>query len=110
MKDINEAIKQLNDDIDTVKYVYKDTMLSKSPDAPFGTNKEYFVKCYETAIEALEKQISTTMFMEKLEAWEAKLIETDECWVNGLPKLTQELYDEWMELQKERNELLGRFK
>jgi len=62
----------------------------------------------EEIARASEKEILTTMFMEKLEAWEAKLIMTDECWKNGLPKLTQELYDEWIALQQERNKLLNR--
>lgn len=43
----------------------------------------------------------------KIVLWEAKLVETDKCWQNDLPQLNQELYDEWIELQKERNELLG---
>ena len=42
----------------------------------------------------------------KIELWEAKLVETDECWQDNFPRLNQELYDEWIELQKERNELL----
>jgi len=42
----------------------------------------------------------------KIVLWEAKLVETDECWKGDLPQFTQKLYDEWMGLQKERNELL----
>lgn len=42
----------------------------------------------------------------KIELWETKLIETDECWQDNFPRLNQELYDEWIELQGERNELL----
>lgn len=42
----------------------------------------------------------------KIVLWEAKLVETDECWKDDLPRFNQELYEEWIELQKERNELL----
>lgn len=42
----------------------------------------------------------------KIVQWEAKLVETDECWKDNFPRLNQELYDEWIELQGERNELL----
>ncbi len=47
-------------------------------------------------------------YLRKIETWETKLIQTKECWENNLPNLTQELYDEWMDLQRERNELLGK--
>jgi hypothetical protein len=46
-------------------------------------------------------------YLKKIDEWEAKLIVTDECWDGEYPQFTKELYDEWMELQKERNELLG---
>jgi hypothetical protein len=46
--------------------------------------------------------------LKKIEAWEAKLIETDECWRGGVyPQFTRELFSGWMGLQKERNELLA---
>lgn len=44
-------------------------------------------------------------FVMRLERWEADLIEEDDCWRDGLPAFTQELYDRWMELQAERNAL-----
>jgi hypothetical protein len=50
-----------------------------------------------------------TAHLKKIEKWEAKLILMLECWQDELPRLNQELLDEWMELQAERNKLLGRF-
>ena len=49
-QEVEMAIKQLKNDIDTVICVYKDTMLGKS--------KEHFIKCYETAINALTHQLT----------------------------------------------------
>lgn len=41
----------------------------------------------------------------RYELWEAKLLETSESWgsEDGLPQFTQELFDEWIELQTLRN-------
>lgn len=47
---------------------------------------------------------------EKAEADNAALMgfaHAIEAWVNGLPQMTQELYDWWMALQRRRNELLA---
>jgi hypothetical protein len=43
------------------------------------------------------------------EAWEAKLIESDQCWdtFDGLPKMDQVLYDDLMACQKQRNAALS---
>ncbi len=46
---------------------------------------------------------------EGYERWEATLIETDAAWRDGLPRLTQELWDAWIELQSKRNTALGRW-
>lgn len=51
-QEVEMAIKQLKNDIDTVICVYKDTMLGKS--------KEHFIKCYETAISVLTQQLTDT--------------------------------------------------
>ena len=48
-----------------------------------------------------------TRYLKKLEQWEAKLILENDCWESDLPRFTQEIYDEWMELQKERSELMN---
>lgn len=49
-------------------------------------------------------------YLEALEVFEAELIECDECWdtESGLPTITKEFYDKWIQLQHGRNELLGR--
>lgn len=51
-----------------------------------------------------------TNLLKKLEQFEADLIERDEVWntEDGLPKVTKEFYDRWIDLQTERNNLLGR--
>jgi hypothetical protein len=47
----------------------------------------------------------------RYEAWEARLILCDEAWSGGvapLPTLTEELWDELLEIQRDRNEALGK--
>jgi hypothetical protein len=39
----------------------------------------------------------------RYEAWEAKLILCQKAWEQSVPTFTQELLDEWMEIQAERN-------
>lgn len=45
-------------------------------------------------------------FIEAFTQWEANLIMSKEAWRgnDGLPVFTQELYDEWLNIQKLRNE------
>lgn len=49
-------------------------------------------------------------YLEKLEKFEAELILCDDCWraTDGLSKITQKFYDKCVDLQTERNNLLGR--
>lgn len=42
------------------------------------------------------------------EHWEADLFRDSSCWQDSLPRMSQSLYDRWMELQAERNRVLGR--
>lgn len=58
--------------------------------------------------EARERAEKAEKLLKKYECFEAAMIEDDEVWKNGLPQFTQELYQKWMELQTERNEILGR--
>jgi len=44
--------------------------------------------------------------LKKYEEWEAKLIMEDNCWENGLPELTQELFEEFLEIQELRNQAI----
>jgi hypothetical protein len=47
----------------------------------------------------------------RYEAWEARLILCDEAWSGGvapLPTLTDELWDELLEIQRDRNEAIGK--
>jgi len=46
---------------------------------------------------------------ERIEAWEARLVLEGE-WGDGLPRFTQSLYDEWMELQALRNAAIAKAK
>lgn len=46
--------------------------------------------------------------LKDIEKWEAKWILDDKAWntSDGLPKLTFELYDEWIVLQGRRNKII----
>jgi len=44
--------------------------------------------------------------LKKYEEWEAKLIMEDNCWENGLPELTQELFEEFLDIQELRNQAI----
>jgi hypothetical protein len=44
--------------------------------------------------------------LEKWCTWEEELLNTREAWEDGLPKMTQELYDKYIELQSIRNKAL----
>ena len=52
---------------------------------------------------AVEEQ---KVVLKKYEEWEAKLIMEDNCWENGLPELTQELFEEFLEIQELRNQAI----
>jgi hypothetical protein len=41
------------------------------------------------------------------EQWEADMILAGECWVNGLPRITQTLWDRFIEIQAMRNRALA---
>ena len=43
--------------------------------------------------------------LKRIDHWEGSVILADEVWAtsDGMPKLTRELYDQWIELQDERN-------
>ena len=45
--------------------------------------------------------------LKRYETWEANLIMEDSCWGGGMPTLTNELYEELLEIQKLRNEALS---
>lgn len=47
-------------------------------------------------------------FAHRIEKWEAKLLRCNAAWENSLPRFTQEIYDEWMELQSLRNGLIAK--
>jgi len=74
---------------------------------------------WSEVVEEIEQALSTTAGrerqerLEKLERvlkgyeqWEAALIMDNQAWNNELPCFTQELYDKWMELQRQRNAAL----
>ena len=42
------------------------------------------------------------------EELEAELTMNNDAWVYGLPRFTQRLYDNWMEIQTKRNEALAK--
>lgn len=66
-----------------------------------------------TAVQVLTRAINELerlrIACEAWEKWEADLLDTAECWdtEDGLPKLNQDLYDRWGELQELRNEAFG---
>jgi hypothetical protein len=45
--------------------------------------------------------------LKRYETWEANLIMEDSCWEGRMPTLTNELYEELLEVQKLRNEALS---
>ena len=45
--------------------------------------------------------------LKKYEEWEAKLIMNPECWENGLPELSREIFEELLLIQELRNEVLN---
>ena len=77
---------------------------------------QQFFEDTEAVLQALEtekrKVERAKTFIYAFTQWEADMIETGEVWAteDGLPKLTQELYDRWVEgpnsLQNLRNEAL----
>jgi len=84
-------VERLNESYSKIENQYEE-MGDKEYIIPFG------VKCL---VEARD-------FLLKHQAWEAKMLETDECWEDSLPKLNQELYDESLDIQGNRNHLLSR--
>lgn len=54
----------------------------------------------------LEKLINV---LKKYEQWEANLIIEDSCWEGSLPTLTNKLYEELLEIQKLRNDVLSNY-
>ena len=60
--------------------------------------------------DAAEAQLAAARaVLEAYERWEADLILEAKAWADGLPLLTQELYDRFMAIQEQRNRALGRF-
>lgn len=60
------------------------------------------------SLEALGAEVGRLRaILSRYEAWEAKLVLDPDAWRNDLPRFTQELYDEWMEIQRERNVALA---
>lgn len=91
------------------------------PNMPTNYRKEYETGINDT-IEAVEgyhqaklkllniANVSKSLLIEVLkryETWEANLIMEDSCWEGSLPTLTNELYEELLEIQKLRNEALS---
>lgn len=60
--------------------------------------------------ETIEELAGFVALLRQYEAWEGKLLLTDECWTDGLPRMNQELYNNWMELQAVRNSLLAPYR
>ena len=60
----------------------------------------------------MSKRDAAHRLLQRIETWEAKLIMEDAAWATatGLPCFTQELWDEWIGLQTERNRVLQRFR
>ena len=54
----------------------------------------------------LEKLINV---LKKYEQWEANLIIEDSCWEGSMPTLTNKLYEELLEIQKLRNDVLSNY-
>jgi hypothetical protein len=61
--------------------------------------------------ERVDREAKMRVVLEAYEAWEGDMIMGGECWVtaDGLPRMTQGLYDRWIEIQNMRNRALGRF-
>ncbi len=55
-----------------------------------------------------EAKMEAFKLLQDIEKWEAKWVLDDRSWStsDGLPKLTQELYDEWIALQTRRNRII----
>jgi hypothetical protein len=75
-----------------------------TPDSPNG-------RLVTTAPDLLAACKAALDFAHAVEAWEARVIMEDICWNRTLePALTQELYDEMIELQTKRNALIEQLK
>lgn len=64
---------------------------------------------HERAETAVTACAALREFLRAIEGWEAALLNSDSSWatVDGLPRMTQVLYDSWMDLQRRRNKLLS---
>lgn len=79
------------------------------PGGCYWVEEDLCSKCVET--DRLQDAAKDTLdALERYAAWEAKLTETDGAWRNSLPQFTQELYDEWMEIQEIRNVAISKAK
>jgi len=57
--------------------------------------------------EGLQKNLDAAReVLRTYEKWEADLILCSEAWSNGLPQMTQKLYDRWIAIQEQRNHAL----
>ena len=55
-------------------------------------------------LDAMEQQRDVLLAACKAyEQWEADLLRCDAAWQDSLPRVTQELYDKWMQIQPQRN-------
>jgi hypothetical protein len=71
----------------------------------FGDDGELVAEGIYTEADALVMAASKELLAvaKRYEAWEAKLILCQKAWEQSVPTFTQELLDEWMEIQAERN-------
>ena len=65
--------------------------------------EEYYKELESLIQQAVEEQKAV---LKRYEEWEAKLIMEDNCWKNGLPELTQELFEEFLDIQESRNQAI----
>lgn len=74
-------------------------------------DKDGFYPCpaYDTSLDAVKRIMAMEKFAKAHERWEANLILSEKAWDGGaaaLPTLTEELWDEALEVQKLRNAAL----
>ena len=70
--------------------------------------REGWPHAIERALKAETLNRELAEVLKGYERWEADLIMTGDAWENSLPEFTQELYDGWLVLQRERNYVVSK--
>ena len=63
------------------------------------------IACFIT--DTIKHRSSMIKVLKRYELWEAHMLSESKCWENEYPQLTEELYDELLEIQELRNEAMS---